>query len=60
MAGDYRVYDHKGKSLTGKDSVDRQTATRLFNEEKRKQAGRRGSTPTIVRKGQEKEPSSRK
>lgn len=54
MAGDYRVYDHKGKSLTGKDTVDRQTATRLFSEAKRK-AGR-GEAPTMIRKGQEKEP----
>ena len=52
MAGDYRVYDHNGKSLTGKDSVDREAATRAFNEAKLK-AGR-GETPVLVRKGQEK------
>lgn len=59
MAGDYRVYDHKGKSLTGKDGVDRQTAQRVYEQQRGKTRDRTGEKPTMVRKGQDKDLASR-
>lgn len=59
MAGEYRVYDGKGKSLTGKDTVDRQTAQRIYMEHREKTRGRTGEKPTMVRHGQDKNLASR-
>lgn len=58
MASDYRVYDHAGKSLTGKDKVDRETARRVYEEEKAKRRGSK-QPPTLLREGQEKPLASR-
>lgn len=57
MAGEYRVYDHTGKSLTGKDKVDRETARRVFMEEKQRRRGEQ-RPPVMVRDGQSKEPAN--
>lgn len=58
MAGEYRVYDAAGKSLTGKDKVDRETARRVFMEEKRRTAGQK-TPPTMIRQGQQRDLASR-
>jgi hypothetical protein len=54
MADAYKVYDHKGKSLTGRDAVDRETAERIYSAERERTRGRPGEKPTLVRVGQEK------
>lgn len=53
-AGDYKVYDHRGKLLTGKTAVDRETAVKVLRD-----AGENagpGQAPVLVRKSQEKTP----
>lgn len=60
MAGDYRVYDAKGKSLSGKDTVDSETARKLYMQERERTRGQGpGSRPSIVRQRQEKNLESR-
>jgi len=54
MADEYQVFDDKGKSLSGAKPVDRETAHRIYTEEREKTRGRPGEKPSLIRKDQEK------